>query len=285
MLCVHTLRQTLKIKNPLGFAKRGFMSFQQTAVRTQTLPVRVVPVIISRKYHHNPGDNWTVPGILSAVRGSYERFLRRYNVLYIIIGLNVIVFLLWQVFGSQKEGAIIMRDNFISSINHIKRHRYWTILTSTFSHQSPSHLIFNMMGLYFLGQNLYYTIGATRFFHLYLAGGVASTIATLILHQMKGSQNPYSKRQMDQMGVLGASGSVMSVVTLFGLLFPKQPVYIYFVLPVPAIALVGLYIGADVWGLANSSSGVSNAGHLAGALVGAGYFYYSMRTGRIARTW
>jgi hypothetical protein len=38
---------------------------------------------------------------------------------------------------------------------------------------------------------------------------------------------------MEHVGVLGASGSVMSVVTLFGALFPKQIVYIYFVLPVP----------------------------------------------------
>jgi len=178
-----------------------------------------------------------------------------------------------------------MRKNFMASIRNAKEGRVWSLLTAAFSHMTISHLLFNMLSFYFLGRPVLQTIGSMRFFHLYLAGGLASTVVTLLLQGSMASQYPSYRQQYENKGALGASGSVMSVAVLFGALFPRQIVYVNFILPVPAALLVALYIAADLYGLSQPNSGVSNIGHLAGAGVGAAYFYYNLKKGRIVRTW
>ena len=61
---------------------------------------------------------------------------------------------------------------------------------------------------------------------------------------------------------LGASGALYALMTYYILLNPKSTVYLYFLIPMPAIALAGLVIFFELF------SG-SERGHLGGAAGGA----------------
>jgi len=80
------------------------------------------------------------------------------------------------------------------------------IVTNLFNHANEMHLIFNMVGLFFLGPYLEQAIGPKKFLFLYLAAGLGG----VFLHQLFG-HNP----------ILGASGCVLGVVVAFGTMFPN----------------------------------------------------------------
>ncbi|HHO51789.1 MAG TPA: rhomboid family intramembrane serine protease, partial [Deltaproteobacteria bacterium] len=81
------------------------------------------------------------------VRADHERATQ---VLWILMGINVLVFVLWsQARGTVLEG--LMAQHFLVSAESIAGFRIWTLLTSTFSHIDAGHLIFNLIGLYVFG--------------------------------------------------------------------------------------------------------------------------------------
>lgn len=107
-----------------------------------------------------------------------------------------------------------MLDNFTSSIKQIQEGRIWTLLTSAFSHYNLPHLLFNMMGLYFLGQSVYYTIGPARFFHLYLVCALLRRFLRINLGRRycvynghPSSAQAQRRRESSIKGTLGERGS------------------------------------------------------------------------------
>jgi len=128
-----------------------------------------------------------------------------------------------------------------------------------------------MFGLYFLGSTVLQMLGPYKFLGLYLAGAVGCSAAHLTL---SGQNAPPA---------LGASGSVLSIITVFGLSFPWQPITLliaFIPVKMPAIALIGFYLVADMWGASklNGNRGVvAHEGHLGGLAVGAAYWFLRVR--------
>ncbi len=68
---------------------------------------------------------------------------------------------------------------------------------------------------------------------------------------------------------IGASGSVFGILLAFGMMFPNQLLYIYFLFPIKAKWFVILYGGAELFfGITNSQAGVAHFAHLGGMLFG-----------------
>ena len=68
--------------------------------------------------------------------------------------------------------------------------------------------------------------------------------------------------------LVGASGAIFGVVTAYGLLFPRNVIYVYFV-PMPAIVAIGLFGFIELFtGISGAQPGVANFGHLGGMIVG-----------------
>lgn len=82
--------------------------------------------------------------------------------------------------------------------------RAFSALGCTFSHQKTLHLLNNMLGLVILGSSLHEQVGRGTFLAIYLAGGVAGSMASLIWCAARGIFITSS---------LGASGSVFAVVS------------------------------------------------------------------------
>ena len=184
----------------------------------------------------------------------------------IIISLNILVFLLWIQFGN--EHAKFMMDNFLVSWDTLHEGRYWSLITSAFSHNMLWHLFLNMFVFLNFGLIVEQTLGSIRFLIFYLFASIASSlshsiICAFVLHQ-------------PELLALGASGAVSAVVLLFALFYPQHKVYFFGFIPLPAIWAVVIISGLDFLGLVSQAKGTNSpigyGAHLGGALSGLIYY-------------
>jgi membrane associated rhomboid family serine protease len=138
--------------------------------------------------------------------------------------------------------------------------RPWTIVTYMFLHDPSgiSHLLFNMLGLFFFGPRIEQRIGSADFLKLYFLGGIGGALASFVF--TPGYQ------------IVGASAAVFAVETAFAMYWPRERIYIWGILPVEAWLLITLLIGWSVWsGVTGSRGGVADFAHLGGIALGFGY--------------
>jgi membrane associated rhomboid family serine protease len=113
---------------------------------------------------------------------------------------------------------------------------YLTIFTSMFMHGGWLHIIFNMIFLWIFGNNIEDSMGKPRFVAFYLLGGVAATLAQVLV-------SPDSTIPQ-----VGASGAIAAVLGGYALLYPYARVltlffaFFIFILEIPAMVLLGLWI-------------------------------------------
>ncbi|MBX2797117.1 MAG: rhomboid family intramembrane serine protease [Myxococcales bacterium] len=192
--------------------------------------------------------------------------------LWALIGINVVVFVAWaQVSylpGSSLLG-MVLRDHFLVGLPVVDDLRLWTLVTSAFSHIRPWHLIFNMIGLYVFGRAVGQAKGTRVLLQLYLVGGIVASLGHVLYAMASGDPTP----------ALGASGAVMALAVMYGLMFPNRVLLVNFFIPVPAGVAVGLFIVMDLVGLISLGSPIAHAAHLGGAAYGFAYWYLYERRG------
>ncbi|MCY2974736.1 MAG: rhomboid family intramembrane serine protease [Planctomycetota bacterium] len=146
----------------------------------------------------------------------------------------------------------------------------WRALTYGFTHSTDNigHILWNMLGLWFLGRIVENHYGRAEFFRAYLVAIVVSGLVSIIFRAATGQPTI----------VCGASGAVSFVTMLFVLNYPNQTVYIFGVLPIQAWVMGVLLIASNLYG---SGSGVLVGGqsqiawdvHLVGIGLAFAYFY------------
>jgi membrane associated rhomboid family serine protease len=142
----------------------------------------------------------------------------------------------------------------------------WRLIGYQFLHDPNNimHLLWNMLGLYFLGPTLERFWHSKKFLYFYLICGMAAGVFYLLLANFG----------MVQVGVLvGASGAILGMLAACAILFPQFVVFL-FLFPVPirvaAIIFIFLYVANIFMGGPNAGGDVA---HLAGMTAGAGYVY------------
>lgn len=138
--------------------------------------------------------------------------------------------------------------------------QYYRLVTYGFIHADGTHLLFNMITLYFFGslveQFVSNYIGTLGFILFYLSAIVVSILPTF----MQNANNPAYRS-------LGASGAVSAVLFAFVLLKPWSTIII-FVIPCPAIIYAVLYIGYTIYMDRKGSDNINHSAHLWGAAYG-----------------
>lgn len=141
---------------------------------------------------------------------------------------------------------------------------WFTLLTSIFLHGGLMHLAGNMLYLWIFGDNVEEVLGSVRFVIVYLCCGLAASMAQILA-------NPDSV-----IPTLGASGAIAGVMGAYLIWFPRNRVrvlFLYNVIEVPALLMIGLWIGAQIWQSLGSfgraeTGGVAYLAHVAGAASG-----------------
>ncbi len=205
---------------------------------------------------------------------------------YVIIALNVLVFVLLQGLGGNEAftyafslvpkeittgtdlvGYQLITDG-LGQVGKIPQYAtplpvYFNFLSSMFMHGDIGHILGNMLFLWIFGDNIENRIGHIRFAVFYLICGLAAAFGQILMDT--GSVIP----------MLGASGAISGVLGGYVLLFPTNRVRViivrFMVQTVPAWVALGLWIGMQVvLGYLSSSGGggVAYAAHIGGFVAG-----------------
>ena len=185
-------------------------------------------------------------------------------VTYVLIALNVLVFLLELSSGD----AFINRWAFVPSrFLADPVGDFPTLLASMFMHASWVHLLGNMLYLWIFGDNVEDRLGHGMYTVFYILCGLAATFAQLAFSM--GSNIPN----------LGASGAIAGVLGAYIMMFPRTRVSVLMgrqVVPMSALIVIGFWIVIQIFsgiGSFTASSqteggGVAYMAHIGGFVAG-----------------
>ena len=203
-------------------------------------------------------------------------------VTYVIIGLNIVVWLFVQgagawsplyenslcrlalvsgdLLGRIPEGSgVIMESGSVCWFT--PGPDFHTLITHMFLHGSWLHIVGNMWYLWIFGDNIENALGRIRFVIFYLLCGLIAAGAQLATDINSITFN------------LGASGAVSGVLGAYILLHPRSriKVLLFFFIPiaVPAVFVLGFYFLLQVInGLSGTADGIAYWAHIGGFLAG-----------------
>lgn len=143
----------------------------------------------------------------------------------------------------------------------IRRGQIDRFITHGFIHADAMHLLFNMFTLYFFGriiERFYISkFGSLGFVSFYVLAIIAAIIPTFLKH--KNNPNYAS---------LGASGAVSAVLFAFILFAPWQTIYLFAVVPIPAILFALAYTAYSIYADRRGAGNTNHSAHLYGAIFG-----------------
>ena len=159
----------------------------------------------------------------------------------------------------------------------------YQLVTHLFFHDLSnfSHIFGNMFALWMFGMSLENLWGSQRFFIYYFVTGLGAALCHLGVnmfeyysyvneYQVMGSlQAGQMAQMMLYIPTVGASGAVFGLLLGFGMTYPNQRIYLYFLIPVKAKYFVLVYGLFELFaGFSNSGSNIAHFAHIGGMLFG-----------------
>lgn len=146
----------------------------------------------------------------------------------------------------------------------------WQLLTYSALHANPTHILFNMFGLYMFGRDVEQTIGHVRVAALYVASVVSGALVQIAVSLASTHSYP----------TIGASAGVFGLLVSYAMLFPHRRVVLLFPpVPMPAwvfatgYAVLELFLGAS-----GAEAGVAHFAHIGGMLAAIALMVYWSRS-------
>jgi membrane associated rhomboid family serine protease len=205
-------------------------------------------------------------------------------VTYILIAINIIVFILLQLpndnftYGYSVIPQEITRGVDLTTPQGVHHNIpqapgptpiFLTIFTAMFMHGGWAHLFGNMLYLWIFGDNVEDALGHVKFLIFYILCGVAATFAQIVTAPQSVIPS------------LGASGAIAGVLGGYILMFPTRSVRVLIgymgIVAMPAIIVIGLWIalqfmngfGAIAFTRQTAEQGgVAYFAHIGGAVAG-----------------
>ncbi len=172
------------------------------------------------------------------------------------------------------------------------------LLTHMFMHGSPSHILFNMFGLWMFGSPLEQTWGRQKFLFFYISCGLGAALLQMLVYYSQ-IQNLYEVIELNNLSLsdpqlilnymserdygnaisafnsvmVGASGAIYGVLVAFAFSFPNSKLMLLF-LPfpikakffVPLLILIDLVLGVSSFSFIESP--IAHFAHVGGAIIG-----------------
>lgn len=124
------------------------------------------------------------------------------KITYILIFLNVIIYLALEIAGNTESAEFLLNWGALYPPYIVEKGQYWRLITATFMHFGLPHLLSNMVILGSAGTILEKALGKWKFLILYLTAGVGGCALSCGQMLLSG-----------QLGVAaGASGAVFGII-------------------------------------------------------------------------
>jgi len=130
------------------------------------------------------------------------------------------------------------------------------MFSSGFLHADFSHLLFNMITLYFFANVVIISLGVAKFILIYLTSLVFGNLLSFFFHK---EEFHYS--------AIGASGAVMGIL-YSAILFDPNAMLIVFVIPMKAWIFGILFLLFSIYGMKKSIGNIGHDAHFGGAIAG-----------------
>ena len=186
------------------------------------------------------------------MENTLEEF-RKEPVTFILILINVLVFLVSDLTGYSQDVMHMLDLGAAYTPLITEGGEVYRLFTSMFLHFGIAHLLNNMLVLFVLGSRLERAAGKIRFLVIYLLGGVAGNVISLLLELDSGDYSVSA----------GASGAVFAVMGAMIYIVVRNRGWLEDLSwrQIVVMALFSLYFGF-------ASSGVDNAAHVGGLISG-----------------
>ncbi|MDC7126619.1 MAG: rhomboid family intramembrane serine protease [Spirochaetales bacterium] len=183
------------------------------------------------------------------------------NVSYILIGLNLLVFMFNMIIPNSRL--------YLSMIPSLVIHGWlWQFVTYMFVHANISHIAFNMLALFFFGNSVERRMGSREFLLYYLLTGVLAGVFSFLVYFLGGND----------IMLLGASGAIYAVLFAYAVYYPDSQLYVFGIIPMKATTLVIVYTAIELISQFGSFRGrTAHLTHLAGFAFA--FLYFIIRLG------
>lgn len=177
-----------------------------------------------------------------------------------VINLTILGIILANVLFSKKGfDDYSFFEKYKFNIKSIQRGEYLRFITSGFLHADWTHLIFNMLSLYFFAELVILKMGVLQFLFLYGFSLFLGNFLSFVLYR----KNMYYS-------AVGASGAVTGVIYAGILFYPSMTIYVFFI-PMPSLVFGVLYLLYSIYGMKSQNSNIGHSAHIGGAIAGYGY--------------
>lgn len=188
------------------------------------------------------------------------------NPLFKLIYINIAVYVLVQVVYTS---SFLIQNSSIDLVYLLGMpsqpkellFRPWTPFTYMFTHFGFTHILFNLIWLYFAGQIFLQYFTAKKLYSIYLMGGLLGGLAYLLAYNLF----PAFSQQNTQL--IGASASVLAILFAVASYVPNYKVNLIFIGPVSIKYLAIASIFIDIISIPKGNAG-GHIAHLGGALLG-----------------
>ena len=198
----------------------------------------------------------------------FKRQFRKGSNLTKLIYINLAVFILVKLFG---VFAFLMQGNpwdFIhwfalpADVSKLIQ-KPWTIISYMFLHEGFLHILFNLLWLYFGGQIFMQYLNSKQLVSTYVLGGIFGGFSYILAFNFF----PAFQQNLSQSIAIGASASVLAIITAIATYVPNYSVHLTFIgrVKLKHIAIFSIFL--DVFSIPKGNAG-GHIAHLGGAVYG-----------------
>ncbi len=184
--------------------------------------------------------------------------MREYPITVILMVANVI----FSYFGFQRAGWMDKYKFWVEGI--LIRKQYIRLISSGFLHVDLTHIIMNMISLYYMGRLLevyyaynYGSLGGLVYLAVYFGSLLGGNALALALHRNHGDYT-----------AAGASGAISGVVFALVLLAPYEWIYMFGLIPMQYWWYAVFYVLYSLFGIRTRFVPIGHEAHLGGAMIG-----------------
>jgi len=144
------------------------------------------------------------------------------------------------------------------NVGSIRRGEQIRMISSGFLHADTTHLLMNMVTLYFFAGTVINQLGNFNFVIIYIASLIFGNLLSLYFHK---DEYWYS--------AIGASGAVTGILYAAILLEPSMSLYMFFIpIPIPGYVFGIGYLLYSIYGIKNRVGNIGHDAHFGGAVGG-----------------
>ena len=200
----------------------------------------------------------SIASVLFIVIALLVAYFRRYSFTLAILISNFIVFFIYTLFPAVMNADLAFSPVYL----HHSQYRIYTVVTTMFLHANLSHILGNMITLFFLGIPFERRVGWKKFLLIYFISGIGGSLVFSIVNP-----GPFI--------LVGASGAIFGILGAFASAYPfdeiVMPLPVFFIAFLTRIKVLyaAIFFGLFEFLFVLLSYGYDNIAHLAhvGGLV------------------